>query len=98
MNIKEILDKTELLAQLAEESAELSQAVLKLRRAIMGINPTPKSIAQCEVSLDEEIADVELCLNELGFHFEDHLFIQSEIMAAKQKRWLTRLLERHGEV
>ena len=98
MSITEMLDKSELLAQLAEESAELSQAALKLRRAIMGINPTPKTIANCEVSLDEEIADVELCLNELGFHSEDHLFIQSEIMAAKQKRWLTRLLERHGEV
>lgn len=98
MNIKEILDKTELLAQLAEESAELSQAALKLRRAIMGINPTPKSIAQCEGELDEEIADVRLCLEELGLCTGFHLELQKVFMTEKRKRWLTRLLERHGEV
>ena len=98
MTIKEILDKTELLAQLAEESAELSQAALKLRRAIMGINPTPKSVAQCEGALDEEIADVQLCLEELGLCAGFHLELQNAFMAEKRKRWLTRLLERHGEV
>ena len=44
MKINEILDKTEILAQLAEESSELAQAALKLRRAIDGKNPTPKSV------------------------------------------------------
>lgn len=94
MNISDLLDDKELLCQLAEEAAELSQAALKLRRAIDGKNPTPKTIADCETSLDEEIADVALCLNEFGFQSDKHLFIQSEIMEAKRKRWLSRLLAR----
>lgn len=94
MNISDLLDYKELLCQLAEEAAELSQAALKLRRALDGKNPTPKSISECEAALDEEIADVELCLNKLGFHSEDHLFIQANIMDAKRKRWLSRLLAR----
>lgn len=97
MNIKEILDKTELLAQLAEESAELSQAALKLRRAIDGKNPTPKSIPDCMADLNEEIADVWLCLCELENIGIGDGPMQSEFMTAKRKRWLTRLLERHGE-
>ena len=35
------LPKTEILAQLAEEAAELAQAALKLRRSLDGTNPTP---------------------------------------------------------
>ena len=91
MKISEILDKTEILAQLAEEASELAQAALKLRRAIMGVNPTPKSISECESALDEEIADVWLCIRELGFSDDEHLMIQGEIMIAKQDRWLSRL-------
>lgn len=33
-NVSDILPKTEILAQLAEEASELAQAALKLRRAI----------------------------------------------------------------
>lgn len=44
--ISDILPKTEILAQLAEEASELAQAALKLRRALDGTNPTPKSIAE----------------------------------------------------
>lgn len=94
MNISDLLNDKELLCQLAEEAAELSQAALKLRRAIDGKNPTPKTFGECKLELDEEIADVELCLNELGFHSEDHLFIQANIMDDKRKRWLSRLLAR----
>lgn len=35
------LPEAEVLAQLAEEVAELAQAALKLRRALDGTNPTP---------------------------------------------------------
>ena len=98
MNIRDFLNKSEILCALAEEAAELSQAALKLRRAIDGQNPTPKTIPNCEVSLDEEIADVELCLNELGFHSEDHLLIQSEIMTAKRSRWQSRLQNARKDV
>ena len=91
MKINEILDKTEVLAQLSEEASELAQAALKLRRAIDGKNPTPKSISECEDALDEEIADVWLCIRELGFSDDEHLMIQDEVMTAKQDRWLSRL-------
>ena len=91
MNINEILDKTEILAQLAEEASELSQAALKLRRAIDGKNPTPRSISECEAALDEEIADVELCLCQLGFASDAHANIQALTMSRKEGRWLSRL-------
>ena len=91
MEIREMLDKTEILAQLAEEAAELAQAALKLRRAIDGKNPTPKSISECESALDEEIADVELCLCLLGFASDDHIDTQALIMRRKEERWLSRL-------
>ena len=91
MKINEILSKKEILAQLAEEASELSQAALKLRRAIDDKNPTPKSVWACENALDEEIADVWLCIRELGFSDDVHLMIQDGIMIAKQDRWLSRL-------
>ena len=91
MNINEILDKTEILAQLAEEASELAQAALKLRRAIDGKNPTPSSISECEAAMDEEIADVWLCVRHAGFSANKHLMIQGEIMSEKNERWLSRL-------
>lgn len=44
--VSDILPKTEILAQLAEEASELAQAALKLRRAINGKNTTPRSISE----------------------------------------------------
>lgn len=91
MKINEILDKTEILAQLAEEASELAQAALKLRRAIGGKNPTPRSIPECEAALDEEIADVMVCIEELCFASRTHLDTQAIIMCRKEERWLSRL-------
>lgn len=45
--IPDFLTSAEILAQTGEEAAELAQAALKLRRALTGENPTPKSIAEC---------------------------------------------------
>lgn len=45
--ISEILPPTEILAQMAEEHSECAQAALKLRRALDGTNPTPKTIEEC---------------------------------------------------
>lgn len=61
------LPKEELLTTLAEESAELAQASLKLRRCLTQINPTPKSHETCVNHVMEEIGDVQLCLEALGF-------------------------------
>lgn len=60
--VSDILPKTEILAQLAEEASELAQAALKLRRALDGTNPTPKSVEECRKAFEEEYADVMVCI------------------------------------
>ena len=87
------IGKCEILCQLAEEAAELAKAALKLRRAIDGCNPTPVTREEAEKKLEEEIADVEVCLNVLGYHTDEHLFTQSEIMQEKLERWSNRLMD-----
>ena len=62
------LPDRDLLEQLAEESAELSRAALKLIRAKrMGQNPTPISEDEALASLKEEANDVLIVLEILGF-------------------------------
>lgn len=87
--IKQHLPPDELLAQLAEEAAELSQAALKLRRALTGINPTPVTVDEARKSLVEEAADV---YNVLGLLLDaaDNAEIY-EIIRRKKARWLNRL-------
>lgn len=97
--VSDILPKTEILAQLAEEASELAQAALKLRRALDGTNPTPKSVAECEANLLEEFADISNAINALcAAWFGDCLDSECEfwdaefeIEDAKYKRWLSRL-------
>lgn len=97
--VSDILPKTEILAQLAEEASELAQAALKLRRALDGTNPTPKSVAECEANLTEEIADVTIAIDVLfdswfGVSIESESVFwdaEREIEDAKYKRWLSRL-------
>lgn len=97
--VSDILPKTEILAQLAEEASELAQAALKLRRALDGTNPTPKSAAECEANLMEEFADINnaadaLCDVWFGNDFEsEHEFWNAvqEITDNKYFRWLSRL-------
>lgn len=82
------LEETEVLAQLAEEAAELAQAALKLRRALDGRNPTPVSEAAARAALIEESTDVALCLNLLQIEADWALYRK------KYSRWRQRLLER----
>lgn len=87
--IKQHLPQDELLAQLVEECAELSQAALKLRRALTGINPTPVTADEARKNLVEEAADV---YNVLGLLLDavDNAEIYS-IIRRKKERWLKRL-------
>ena len=87
--IKQHLPQDELLAQLVEECAELSQAALKLRRALTGINPTPVTAEEARKNLVEEAADV---YNVLGLLLDaaDNAEIYS-IIRRKKERWLNRL-------
>lgn len=88
MEIRDLLPETELLAQLAEEAAELAQAALKLRRAIEGTNPTPKSVRKCREALREEYTDVVNVGNELN------LVVNEKQILWKDQRWKQRLEER----
>lgn len=89
--IADYLSETEILAQLAEEAAELAQAALKLRRALDGTNPTPKSVDECRKALLEEYADTSLCF-ELMVSTQEYIDM-SRIAVAKYERWLKRLQE-----
>lgn len=94
MNISDFLSSKEILCQLAEEAAELSQAALKLRRAIDGQNPTPKTYDECKVRLCEEVADVLVCLEDTDLLDGTDLDMIDVFLTTKHDRWLSRLLTR----
>ena len=55
-----------MLEQTAEECAELAHACLKYARALRRENPTPKPMNEVITNIEEETADVSLCLAELS--------------------------------
>ena len=83
--IIDILGEAEVLAQLAEEAAELAQAALKLRRVLDGRNPTPVAEWEARDNLKEEYTDVVHCALELGIVENLHLIVE------KRARWKMRL-------
>ena len=84
-DVLEMIGTAALLEQLAEESAELAQAALKMARKIRNENPTPKSRADCIANLQEEIADVELCISILPATLNDPAEV-GRTMSAKHRR------------
>lgn len=89
--IVDYIGKAALLEQTAEEASELSQACLKMARKIRGENPTPKDTNDILENLNEEIADVILCCNEL---VDARIVSYDDIdgMAMKKyKRWCERV-------
>lgn len=91
LSISDFLPQTELLAMLAEEAAELSQAALKLRRVLDGSNPTPVGYQLAKKRLIEEAADVELSMRMI--HALDDRREIEVIKADKYMRWMSRLKE-----
>lgn len=87
--IRSQLSYPEQMAGLAEEATELAHAALKLRRAIDGSNPTPVTEREAVNNLIEEIGDVLLCLEVLGFPVEPAAYRKD--MDAKLERWVRRL-------
>lgn len=81
-----------LLEQIAEESAELAQASLKLARKMRGENPTPKTQDECVARVLEEIADVYLTIDE-WLKGKPPGFIQqiNSTMEYKLERWEGRI-------
>ena len=89
--IRENVLERELLEQLAEESAELTQAALKLIRAKgLSNNPTPKEAEQLKRELLEEFADVSIIVFVLFSFMVTPPFIYEN---NKIKRWVKRLKE-----
>ena len=84
--ILSVLDERTLLEQLAEEASELAQAALKLIRAAeYSNNPTPITLQEAEVNLDEELHDVLAVASLLGIiEYDDD-------ENPKWKRWAERL-------
>ena len=78
------------LEQLAEEASELAQAALKLARIYRKENPTPVFEKEALENLNEEVADVALCVQVLS-NIENYKI--RRIMNRKYKRWLERLGE-----
>lgn len=89
--IQQQLTAEELLAQLAEECAELSQAALKLIRARTGRNPTPRTILECTENLAEEMADVVLCIGLVADECGMDVGAIEVIGDEKAARWAKRL-------
>lgn len=89
--IRQLLPRTELLAQLAEECSEMGHAALKLRRVYDGSNPTPVTEEEAIYNLLEEIADVELCLFVLEYNRPWHVGQVGMVIERKADRWLNRL-------
>lgn len=84
--ILSVLDARTLLEQLAEEASELAQAALKLIRAAeYSNNPTPITLQEAEVGLDEELHDVLAVASLLGIIDYD------DDENPKWKRWAERL-------
>lgn len=84
------LPDRDLLEQLAEESAELSQAALKLIRAKeMSQNPTPISEDEAMNSLIEEANDVLIILVILGLADQSAVHDWSKLV-----RWAKRIEKR----
>lgn len=82
---------------LIEEMSELTQAIIKLRRANGEGCDTDASVSECWYSLLEEFADVFICYNELTAKLStlSHAHMK-DIIDAKLDRQLMRLTTKHN--
>ena len=90
--IKATLDERELLEQLAEESAELAKASLKVIRARgLSNNITPMSYGQALSNLREEMADVLLLIAMITGEDVINGMVDDVPYSPKLRRWAERL-------
>lgn len=87
--VRNNLNETDVLLQLAEEAGELAQAAAKKARILLGNNPTPVTPHQADIDLLGEFADVLVCYSTLFSGTKD----QQVLCEANRKleRWVTRL-------
>ena len=97
-NLKMLLNKTgepATLELLAEESAELAHAALKLARVLRGENPTPLTSGEATVKLHAEIADIlSVIMVLMQADWFDSEFVDQGT-DGKIKRWQTRMRLNH---
>ncbi len=91
LEIRSKLSQAASLEQMAEECAELTQALLKKARKLRNENYTPKSMEEINYSIEEEFTDVMLCARTLDIHENPY------ITKDKLERWIKRLTEDHDE-
>lgn len=91
--IRNALQMRTLFEQLAEECAELSQASLKLIRALGNGNPTPVDYADAYSNLLEEAIDVQLVLEILQIPNWLERESLKNLYAEKLDRWYGRVKE-----
>ena len=90
--IRDRMTEPELLGQLAEECAELAQAALKVQRLHMPLNKPRLDESSCYDRLEEEVEDVLLCLQVLGYS-------SNQVIASyKANRWASNIAENIQEV
>ena len=96
MNVVDKIGVPALLEQTAEESIELAHACLKLARKIRKENPTPKTKEELCHNLNEEIADVRLCIDTMIDELVDVVSIVEimNVTTYKDQRWKERLAEK----
>ena len=88
-SIADSIGKAAVLDQLAEESAELAKAALKMSRILRGKNPTPVTPRAAEKNLVEEFTDVMVVAAELGLRKDE------KVAELKRNRWHKRLEKKH---
>ena len=82
-----VIPKPALYEQLAEESAELAKAALKISRILRGENPTPVKFDEAWTNLKEEMTDCFTVWSVLG------IGLDIDIMMSKLRRWSGRIKE-----
>ena len=98
--IKQSMPLHEVLAQLAEECAELGQAALKLRRTLNpDASPTNTTRQEANGHFREEVADVLLCI---GIALDDDVQVKATLdiantMIYKRERWAKRIREANSD-
>ena len=95
-DITKHIGKPAVLEQCAEECAELAQVCLKAARKLRDENPTPMTWDEIVQKLNEEAADVTLCMNVMvGADLLSYEAIDSEY-TIKEERWKTRIEEKEN--
>lgn len=90
--VKQAASRRVLLEQLAEESNELAIAALKLIRAEnLSENPTPTNANEALANFHEELADVVMVLDSLGFIPLLKIVIDQNDNNPKWERWARRI-------